>query len=646
MLPRRWLAAVLFLAGLFFVTNRAALAQSSTPTPNPGSSVNPFPHPPHPGGIPMKPPPPGTYWGPVNANPFAHPAPIPSPWANGVPPHYKPVPNRVFPIAPQPSASPSSEPTSLLFAPPGQSLLNSVERFANWLYSPDAAYACEGTIGSPYYVGWDCDTPVQLATQFEGGGPGASVSGGFWVPPDTDGAVGSNDVVTFINGAFYVWDRSGNPIEEMSASSFWCPNVTTPYGCDPIDPRIVHDVNYGDSRWVVSSLAGEGNTDQYTLLAVSDSEDPTGGWHFYVFDSCEGNFGDQPKLGVNSQWVSVLDICGGATTLTVFDKANLYAGGIINNKFFQSISFSNISQPAIQAPATSTDEFLVGISDPLLPCTGGGCFTSAKFNSLSVGLVAGTVDSPTFYPNYYTVKLPNSGYIDAPAGGQLGTTVLVGNEQAEISSAVVQLLPPYNFEYLYAAFPLGLPASSPSRSGVEWVQIDDQGHMVQSGIVQDTTNVASYHAPSIAVSPYGYGLLGYSDFSKNYYPRGDYKVLDLNLPASGGTQSYTPDEDLNFAGGTFVTSQTYWTGDPCPCNKLICTASGAQTCARWGDYSSTVVDPYNPTNLWTIQEYLNLSPIPPPTLSSSGASPSPQAMPTPTGSTVQDTKWLEVYTGQ
>ena len=158
-------------------------------------------------------------------------------------------------------------------------------------------------------------------------------------------------------------------------------------------------------------------------------------------------------------------------------------------------------------------------------------------------------------------------------------------------------------------------------------------------------NVASYHAPSIPVSPYGYGLLGYSDFSKNYYPRGDYKVLDLNLPASGGTQSYTPDEDLNFAGGTFVTSQTYWTGDPCPCNKLICTANGAQTCARWGDYSSAVVDPYNPTNLWTIQEYLNQDPITPPTLSS-GASSSPQATPTPTASTVQDTEWLEVYTGQ
>lgn len=651
--------AVVFWVGFLAVAGAGNAAQKSIPdytyqqnasvifaqgqAPNRGSAgVNPFPHPPLPGGVPLVPPPPGSATGPVVGHPFANPKPIPSPGANGVPPRYEVVPQQLPGVPGLPGASPGSQPTSMWSA---------FQKFVTLLVSPATAFAaCEGVIDSSSY--WDCDTPTSIITQFEGGGPGSSGSpGSYWIPPDTDGAVGSNDVVTFVNGAYYVWDKSGSLLTETDAVSFWCSHYNNlPNGCNPVDPKIVHDVNGGDSRWIASSLAGVGAAAQTTLIAVSTGEDPTSylGWYFYSVPSCGGGgaAGDQPKLGFNAQWaVAFVDCPNGGNTVWAFDKANLYAGGSITNKVFGGGGTPNYQQPAIQAQGTSFNAFLVGINDPIIPCSDPfGCFTSATFNSLAIGLITGPTDSPTFYQDYYTITLSSAGYILAPAGAQLGTNVLAGNEQALVNSATVQLLPPYGFEYIYAAFPLGLPASSPSRSAVEWVQVDDLGNLVQRGVVQDTTNAKSYHTPSIAVSPYGYGLLGYSDFSKGYYPRGDYTVLDLNLPASGGVQTYTPDEDLNFASGTVVSSQAYWAGGSCVCNKFRCVAGGAYTCARWGDYSTSASDPYT-TNLWTIQEYINVTPIPPPSApADSGPAPTPK--PTPGSLTIQDTGWLEVSTGQ
>jgi hypothetical protein len=479
---------------------------------------------------------------------------VPKPGANGAPPGYIAVPQlRVY--APTPEPTPAGQPTSLLMR---------LRRLLSYVLSPTSAFACDYNLSwDGNYYSWDCDTPPALVNQFEGGGPGFGDSAGdYWIPPDTEGSVGINDAVTFVNGAYYVWDKTtGNLITDTTASDFWCPHYNLGAACNPVDPRIVHDKNNGDPRWIASSLAGTGSNAYWTLLAVSTSEDPAAysGWHFYSVVSCnDGNYGDQPRLGFNAQWVTVFVDCPyGLNTVWVFDKANLYAGGSLTNKSWSSPSSASFQQPATGAPGTSYDETLVGVKDPTFQCGADTCFSSKTFNSVEIGLVSGPVDAPLYTPSYQTVTLPSSGNILAPAGQQLGTTVLVGNEQAVVQSTNVQLLPPFGMEYVFATFPLGKPASSPARSGVEWVQVDDYGTLVQSGIIQDTTNVKSYHDPSIAVNGYGYGLLGYSDFSKNYYPKGDYTVLDLNLPGSAnGVQSYTPDGVVNLASDSFVTSST------------------------------------------------------------------------------------------
>jgi hypothetical protein len=641
----------------FYSSVAPAQPQGGGAQASPSAAETPIPVPPSYGG------------GPYEGHPFAHPTHIPKPWENGIPPKYKTVPQG-FPGLPE--ASPTPTPKGTPGSGDPSSFLHLAHRvFASLDLFPEAfaQSSCEGVYPSlqscPSCILYDCDSPAELQTQFEGGGPGApsgAPSSEYWIPPDTDGAVGSSDVVTYVNGAVYVWGKSsGALVTETSATSFWCPHYNFP-SCNPVDPRILHDTfnylpGYSDPRWVASSLLGlPGAGAAHTLLAVSPGEDPTSPqtWHFYYIQSCpDASSGDQPRLGFNEQWIVVFVDChNGMNEVAVFDKANLYTGGTLvfgSNAFIFNGSTS-FQQPAVQGPSTSLDEFLVGVNDRVVgcggsscPCAGNplGCYSSLTFNSVQIGLVSGPVGAPTYNPSWHVIKLPSSGYVAAPARKQLGTNVLVGNEPALVNSAVVNSLPPLDFEYIYAVFPVGLPASSPSRSGVEWVQMDDLGNLVQSGIIQDTTGVASYHVPSIALDEAGYGLIGYSDFSANYYPRADYVVLDLTLPAQNGQQFYTPDEDLNFVPQTVLqTSATYWTGSSCPCNKLECVSGGAYTCARWGDYSTTVeADTWD---LWTIQEYMNLAPAPPPSSTSSSTA-QPAAAPSPGSQDIQDSWWGNIY---
>src|SRR5260221_10076984 len=87
--------------------------------------------------------------------------------------------------------------------------------------------------------------------------------------------------------------------------------------------------------------------------------------------------------------------------------------------------------------------------------------------------------------------------------------------------------------------------------------------------------------PSIAVNANNDVLIGYSRFSASQYASANYSFR-LSCNAANTLQS---DAVLKAGEGPYykvgVTSQKN----------------------RWGDYSSTVVDPANDLDMWTIQEY-------------------------------------------
>jgi hypothetical protein len=557
-------------------------------------------------------------------------SPCPTPIAGPNPPPSMTQPPSGYSVVPQFFPLPVASPTPTA-TPQPESFWEMLKNALAALDPATPAFACEYT--QPPY---DCDNPASISTQFEGGGSGHDTSTTFWTPPDTDGAVGNNYALTFLNGALYIRNLTGALISSQSATTFWCSHYSLPNGCNPIDPRLVHDNS--DTRWIASSLAGTGTAAVQTLLAVSPGEDPTSpqNWYFYNVQSCaDGSPGDQPRLGFiggyTGKWIVLfVDCANGHNRVWVFDKAKLYAHQSLSGASFAFAGSASFQQPAVQAAGLT--EFLVGVNDPVVYCgppPSFGCFQSLTFNSLAIGTITGSVDAPTYTPKAYTITLPTTGNINAPPGYQQGSPVLVGTEQALVNSAFGQLVNGYFL--LFAAVAAGLPASAPYHSGIIWAQMNDLGSLVKSGVIQDTSGVnwASYHYPSIAVNGYGDGILGFADFSINYYPRADYELLDF--------ETGTPDEDSSYPVAVLVTSQAPWTGGTCICDGVRCNPNGTYTCARWGDYSSTVLSP-DGLDIWTLQEYTNLSPTPPPAL----ASQAPAAAPTPGPQQIQDTWWAEI----
>ncbi len=111
-------------------------------------------------------------------------------------------------------------------------------------------------------------------------------------PPDPNGDIGKNHFIQTTNGndgaIFRIWDKQGNSVYgPASTSTIWSQVNSSSFG----DPIIQYDP--GAERWLLMELKGGLGTNEL-LFAISDSEDPTGGWKAYIFQTL--GFPDYPKL--------------------------------------------------------------------------------------------------------------------------------------------------------------------------------------------------------------------------------------------------------------------------------------------------------------------------------------------------------------
>src|SRR5205807_2404123 len=103
-----------------------------------------------------------------------------------------------------------------------------------------------------------------------------------FIPPDTMGAIGPNHIVELINGRFRVFDRSGNAIGGATSSlnTFWTnAGVAT---ASSFDPRILYDS--ANDRWFAASADNGGLATSRFLVAVSNTNNPTGAWSGFTID--------------------------------------------------------------------------------------------------------------------------------------------------------------------------------------------------------------------------------------------------------------------------------------------------------------------------------------------------------------------------
>lgn len=152
------------------------------------------------------------------------------------------------------------------------------------------------------------------------------------LPPDTNGDIGPNDYVQWVNLSFAVYSRSGALLYGPAAGStlwtgFGAPCETTNDG----DPIAQYD-QLAD-RWVMSQFAlpNYPSGPFYMCVAVSQTGDPLGAWNRYAFKISDTKFDDYPHLTVwpDGYYLSINQFDGntwGGAGAVAFERSKMLAG--------------------------------------------------------------------------------------------------------------------------------------------------------------------------------------------------------------------------------------------------------------------------------------------------------------------------------
>lgn len=412
--------------------------------------------------------------------------------------------------------------------------------------------------------------------------------------PDTQGAVGPNHLMVTLGSQVRIQDRAGAVLSTVSLDAFW----GTIGNSNVFDPRVIYDsIN---RRWLTVAIANPATNNSSLLLAVSATSDPTGIWfrHQIRVDLTDGLYAASPNLGLGGDWVIVSAAMRDKTGLFffsadifTFNRTNLYAGtsSVTNpaqfSRFTYAPSDASIDEVNIPVPAVSFDQsfptnFLVANWDGSV---GGGPGRLRLFS------VSGPVEAPVFEDyaaqgGLFASAGPVWGspsWIGSPPGNtnlapQLGSPSKIFIGDARIQNVV------YRNGLLWCAHHVFLPTNAATRSAVQWWSITPGGTVFQHGRMDDPTGVKYYAYPSIAVNQYNDVLLGYSRFAANQYPSANYAFH----PYQETPGRLSADTVLKAGEAKFAIAEG--------------------TDVLWGDWSGSVVDPANDTDLWTIQEYAAL----------------------------------------
>jgi hypothetical protein len=406
---------------------------------------------------------------------------------------------------------------------------------------------------------------------FEGLGTGLAGATVNSAPPDTNADVGPNQIVQIVNEQFAVFSKAGSvQYGPANTSTLW---QGFGGGCQTNndgDATVKYD-RLAD-RWVISQFSVS-TTPYLQCVAVSTSGNPTGSWYRYAFSYGNTAFPDYPKLGV---WPD-----GSYTTFNIFNNGQTFAGSKV-------CAFDRTSMLA-GAPATQQ------------------CFdTSTAYGGLLPSDLDGTAPPPTGSPNYVMNFGTNSlnlwkFHVDwaAPASSTLngpssipvaaftaacnggGTCIPqsgTGNKLDSLADRLMYRLAYRNFGD-HESLVVNHSVTAGSSVGIRWYEIRDPGGTPnvyqQSTYAPDSTyrwmgSMAMDHSGDIGV--------GYSASSSSIKPAIRYTGRVATDPLS------TLQAETTLIQGT-----------------------GAQTGSlhRWGDYSSTAVDPSDDCTFWYTTEYLS-----------------------------------------
>jgi len=387
------------------------------------------------------------------------------------------------------------------------------------------------------------------------------------IPPDTHGAIGPNHVMTVLNTQVRIQNKTGTIASTVTLDGFWA-SVGAP---NAFDPKVLYDP-YGN-RWIFTACANAASATSAVLIGVSQTNDPTGVWNLFSVDAdaTDVNWADYPSIGFNKDWVVVqmnmFTVAADAFTrsnIYVFTKSSLYNNAAPSAPFrlFQDTN-GFVQAPAITYDAALATMYLVEV-------------WNSPTGTLRMSTITGVVGTEAYTAGTSYPDVADSlGWASVgPGAPQLGSAQLIAPNDRRMQNCV------YRNASLWCTHHIFLPATTPNRAAVQWWQLSTAGAVTQRGRVDDASGATFYTFPSIAVNANSDVLIGYSRFSATQYASANYSYR----ASTDAVNTLQADAVLKAGEGVYY--KTFGGGSN-----------------RWGDYSSTVVDPSNDLDMWTIQEY-------------------------------------------
>ncbi|MEP6594795.1 MAG: T9SS type A sorting domain-containing protein [Ginsengibacter sp.] len=385
------------------------------------------------------------------------------------------------------------------------------------------------------------------------------------IPPDGGGAAGLNHLFAAENHVFVIRNKTGALVSAVSPVTFFrglVPGFSA-------DPHVKYD-QYSN-RWIV---IGQSETDTLSsvVIAVSQTNDPTGNYNRYVFriDPMNVQVADFPLLGYNKKWIVVttnlfnVDLTSfTGTSLFVLDKATLYAGGAIDfstNAFRQLSGTPDGSNPC---PVNSFSDGPIGDEMYLLQSW------NATTGTLRLSKISGNLPNLTWPSNSVFPQFASGWTYDGgDLAPQLGDTRNINTGDARVQTLIERNGLMWACQSIFIN----------DRAVIQWMQLSPTGNIIQSGRITAGGSNVFRAFPSLAVTAEESVLVGYTRFSSTTYASAAYSYRNTGTPVN------TLDSEFVYKNGLSSYYKTF---------------SGDRN--RWGDFSSSAVDPVI-GRLWTIQE--------------------------------------------
>lgn len=431
---------------------------------------------------------------------------------------------------------------------------------------------------------------------------GAPLYGTRFVPPDTNAAVGPNNVVAITNMGVRVYDKAGSPLTaqfRLSTLLVGIPNAADDDG----DPVVLYD-QLAD-RWILSQFnLTVTNNSTHQHIAISKTGDPTGAYYAYDFLMTANRPGDYPHIGVwhDGYYMSTNDFSfppfsnpfQGAG-LYVFERTKMLVGdptakiiGFNTNNLHGGMLPTNL-QGYKPAPAGTPNLFYEYDADELGAATDliRAFAFHADFNVPGNSTLTQGPDIPTlaFDARSSSVQEPSPGEdLDALADRLMHAVnfrVLPGGVQSYVLNFTVNVSG------------VNPTSSALYQAGVRWMELRRN-----SGTGAVTINQQATYAPGsgsgtgrdvwmAAVAQDGEGNIG--------------------LGMSASAPAPTPLNPTALYTGRLA-------GDPAntlpqgEVDALSAVTKGVQlsnSFNRWGDYSSMFIDPADDCTFWGAFEYVD-----------------------------------------